>query len=104
MIEITRENFQKEILQEREKRVLLFFYKEEDLPETEKILHELKEDFPLIKLCRIHGEKEKILAFNYQAMTTPHLILFDRGEVIASVDGVVNKERILELLSVERGL
>lgn len=101
---IDRTEFQKQVLQEREKKVLLFFTKENMEGEVEAILKKLEASFPNINIFKIDAEEEKILAFNYQAMELPHLILMERGEVIGSIHGNLSEEIILELLKVEKGL
>lgn len=103
---LSKSNFGDEVLKEKDKRVMLFFYGENDDSSEvlALILAKMEEGFDQIKFCKINAEEEKMLAFNYQALEVPHLILMEKGEVIGSINGAVSEEDILTLIQVEKGL
>lgn len=103
MVELDRSNFGEEVLKEREKRVLLFFYAlfDENCEKVNQLLEEAESEFSQVKFTKIDGEKEKMLAFNYQALRVPAIILLDKGEVIGSAEGVLSKENLKELITLQ---
>ena len=105
MIEIDRSNFQKEVLEERNKKVVLFFYNEEETSENAaQLLEKLEKEKNNLKFCSINAQEEKMLAFNFQAWTLPSVLFLQRGEVIGSVEGEISEKALENLFSVEEGL
>lgn len=103
---LNKNNFGDEVLKEKDKRVMLFFYGENDDSSEvlASILLKMEEGFDQIKFCKINAEEEKMMAFNYQALEVPHLILMEKGEVIGSINGAGSEEDILTLIQVKKGL
>lgn len=96
---ITKENFEKEVLQS-EKTVLVDFWAswcgpcKMIAPEVEQIALE-RDD---IKVCKINVDEQGELAIRHGVMSIPALLFFKNGEVVTTAIGYRKKDEILALL------
>lgn len=96
---ITKENFEKEVLQS-EKTVLVDFWAswcgpcKMIAPEVEQIALE-RDD---IKVCKINVDEQGELAIRHGVMSIPTLLFFKNGEVVTTAIGYRKKDEILALL------
>ena len=96
---ITAENFQKEVIESKE-TVLLDFWAGWCGPckMLAPILDEIALERPDIKVCKINIDEEPKLAQQFQIMSIPTLLVFERGTVLKKTTGALPKKDILELL------
>ena len=98
MITITKDNFEKEVLQ-AEGTVLVDFWAawcgpcKMLMPTIEELAH--SQD--AVKVCKVNVDDEPQLAMQFKVMTIPTLIAFKNGEVIGKLVGVQPKDKILGL-------
>jgi len=98
-------NFEKEVLEEKEKIVLVDFSAEWCPPcqAMKPILEKISENFEEIKLGEVDVEKNLKLAQVYQIISIPTLIFFKEGEIIERITGFLSfddlSQRIKNLLS-----
>ncbi len=98
-------NFEKEVLKEKEKIVLVDFFAEWCPPcqAMKPILEEISENFKEIKVGKVDIEKSPNLAETYQIISIPTLIFFKDGEIIERITGFLPfddlSQRIKNLLS-----
>ena len=98
-------NFEKEVLKEKEKIVLVDFFAEWCPPcqAMKPILEEISENFKEIKVGKVDIEKSPKLAEDYQIISIPTLIFFKDGEIIERITGFLPfddlSQRIKNLLS-----
>ncbi|HPG92415.1 MAG TPA: thioredoxin [Clostridia bacterium] len=98
-IVITNENFDKEVLQS-EKTVLIDFYADWCgpckmlAPIVEKVAEE-RED---VKICKVNVDNERQLAMNFDVMSIPTVVVIKQGKVYRKSVGLVQKQKLLEML------
>ncbi len=98
-------NFEKEVLEEKEKIVLVDFSAEWCPPcqAMKPILEEISEKYKEIKLGEVDVEKNVKLAQNYQIISIPTLIFFKEGKIIERITGFLSfddlSQRIKNFLS-----
>ncbi|MDD6880336.1 MAG: thioredoxin [Firmicutes bacterium] len=99
MLEITKDNFDKEVLMHRGP-VLVDFWAPRCMPcrMLAPIIEEIAEERPDIKVCKIDVDKEPELAIRYSIFSIPTLMVFNNAEVSNKVIGLHTKEQILGLL------
>ncbi|WOO38358.1 thioredoxin [Anaerocolumna sp. AGMB13020] len=101
VLKITRDNFDKEVL-ESEKTVLLDFWAswcgpcKMVSPIIDQVAEEKKDS---IKVGKINIDEEEELAARFRIMSIPTLVVIKDGKVVDSTVGVKPKNAILSLLS-----
>lgn len=96
---ITKENFQKEVI-ESEKTVLLDFFASWCGPcrMLAPVVEEVAEERTDIIVGKVDIDEEMELAQEFKIMSVPTLAVFKNGQMIHKSAGVVSKREILELL------
>lgn len=99
IIEITSENFEKEVIQS-DKTVLIDFYATWCQPckILSPIVEEIAEERDDIKVVKINVDIEGDLVTKYNVYAYPTLIVIKNGEVKNQSIGVINKEQIEAML------
>lgn len=99
VLHITKETFEKEVLQS-EKTVLLDFFATWCGPckMLAPILDEIAEEREDIKVCKVDVDQEPELAAQYQVVSIPTLFVMEKGKVINQSLGAKPKAKILEML------
>ena len=101
VLKITRDNFDKEVL-ESEKTVLLDFWAswcgpcKMVSPIIDQVAEEKKDS---IKVGKINIDEEEELAARFRIMSIPTLVVIKDGKVVDSTVGVKPKNAILSLVS-----
>ena len=98
-LHITKETFEKEVLQS-EKTVLLDFFASWCGPckMLAPILDEIAEEREDIKVCKVDVDQEPELAAQYQVVSIPTLFVIEKGQVVNQSLGAKPKAKILEML------
>ena len=99
VVTITKENFQKEVV-ESEKRVLLDFWASWCGPcrMLSPIVDEIAEERADIKVGKVNVDEQQELAAAFNVMSIPTLIVLDKGKVVNQSVGVRPKKQILTML------
>ncbi len=99
VIKVNNDNFEKEVLQS-EKTVLVDFYADWCGPckMLSPIVDEVAEEIENVKVCKINIDESRDLAGNYDIMSIPTLLVFKNGKVVNSSLGLINKEKVLNLI------
>ena len=99
VVTITKENFQKEVV-ESEKRVLLDFWASWCGPcrMLSPIVDEIAEERTDIKVGKVNVDEQQELAAAFNVMSIPTLIVLDKGQVVNQSVGVRPKKQILTML------
>ena len=98
-IVITKENFQKEVL-ESDKTVLLDFFADWCGPcqMLSPIINEIAQENPQIKVGKINVDEQQELAMQYNVMSIPFLAVFKNGNLDRRTVGYMPKDVILKML------
>lgn len=99
VLNITTENFQKEVLESKEP-VLIDFFADWCGPckMVSPIIDEIAEEKKDIKVGKINVDQQGELAMEYQVMSIPTLMVFLDGKVIRKSMGAQNRQQILSML------
>ncbi len=99
VIQITKENFESEVLNSN-KPVLLDFYADWCGPcrMVGPIVEEIAEENDDIKVGKINVDQQSELAAKYSVMSIPTLVVVKNGEVANISVGAMGKEEILEMI------
>lgn len=101
MINLTNENFEKEVISSK-KPILVDFWAswcgpcQMIAPIVEEISNELSER---IEVGKLNVDEQPEIAIKYDVMSIPTLILFKDGKVVNTIIGYHSKEEILEFIN-----
>ena len=103
VLQITKENFQQEVLQSR-KPVLLDFWAGWCGPcrMLGPVVEEIAEERADVKVGKINVDEQQELAGVFQMMSIPTLMVVKNGDVVHQAVGVRPKQQILSMLGAER--
>ena len=98
-LHITKETFEKEVLQS-EKTVLLDFFATWCGPckMLAPILDEIAEEREDIKVCKVNVDEEMELASRYGIVSIPTLLVIQDGQIVNQSIGAKPKDAILAML------
>ena len=104
VVKITKENFQKEVLQSQ-KPVLLDFWASWCGPcrMVSPVVDEISGERPDIKVGKINVDEQRELAAAFQILSIPTLLVMRQGKVVSQTMGARPKQQILALLSEAQG-
>ena len=99
IVKVTSENFDSEVLKS-EKTVLLDFFANWCGPckMLSPIIHEIAEEYPEYKVCKVDVDEDSALAVRYNIISIPTLIVVKNGKATHTSVGFRQKEEILKLL------
>lgn len=99
VVEITKDNFESEVLKS-DKIVLLDFWASWCGPcrMVSPIVDEIAEEMPEIKVGKINVDEEGELAIKFQVMSIPSLFVFKNGQVASQSVGAKPKNQIIEMI------
>lgn len=102
MTDITKENFQQEVLGPKVP-VILFFASEnsdvEDCKKQQEILQDIEKELnESVKVCVLNVDAQPFLALNYGITSTPSIVFMRYGLFQKRATGVVSKEEILNCI------
>lgn len=100
VIELTKENFESEVLKS-DKTVLVDFWASWCGPcrMLSPVVDEIAEENTAIKVGKVNVDEQEELAMRYGIMSIPTLIVFQNGEIKTQSMGVQPKAAILEMLA-----
>ena len=100
VIKLNNENFNSEV-KESNKVVLVDFYADwcgpckMMSPVIDNIAEELDDNF---KICKLNVDEAQDIAFEYNVMSIPTLIIFKNGTVLEQLVGLKSKSEVLDAL------
>ena len=99
VIELTKDNFDEEILNS-DKKVLIDFWASWCMPcrMLSPVVDEIAEENQQIKVCKVNVDKESELAAAFNVSSIPMLAVIKDKKVVKTSVGVIPKEEILKLL------
>ena len=99
VLKITNENFEREVL-ESNVPVIVDFYAQWCGPckTMSPIIDSIAKENKDVKVGKINVEEEEKLAFKYDIISIPTIIIFKNGEEYKKIIGVTEKENLLNEL------
>lgn len=99
VISITRENFQKEVVESKQP-VLLDFWASWCGPcrMVSPMIDEIAGEMPEVKVGKINVDEQRELAAAFHVMSIPTLVVMKNGEVTAQTVGARPKSQIVSML------
>lgn len=99
VINITKENFETEVLKS-EKPVLLDFWASWCGPckMVSPIIDEIAEETDDIKVGKVNVDEQGELAIEFGIVSIPTLVVIENGEIVNKSVGAIPKEEILNML------
>lgn len=100
VITITKENFQKEVV-ESQMPVLLDFWASWCGPcrQVSPIVDEIAEETPNVKVGKVNVDDQQELAQAFKVMGIPTLVVMENGKPVHRSTGVQSKHRILDMVA-----
>ena len=98
VIELTQENYQKEVI-ESDKPVLIDFFATWCGPckMVSPVVDQIANERPDIKVCKFDVDKNLDLARTFQVMSVPTLVAMKNGKMINKIIGAMPKAQILKM-------
>lgn len=98
-LNITKQNFEKEVLHS-DKKVLIDFWAAWCGPcrRVSPVIEEIAEERPDIKVCKVNVDEQQELAAQFQIMSIPALVVMEHGQIVNQSVGARPKAQILSLL------
>ena len=100
VIELTKQNFQSEVAESKEK-VLIDFWASWCGPcrMVSPIVDEIAEESPAgVKVCKVNVDEQPELAQQFQVMSSPTLLVMKDGKPVASSVGARPKQFIVKMI------
>jgi len=99
IINITKENFENEVLKS-DKKVLLNFWATWCMPCTmlSPIVDEVSEEINTVKFGKVNVDEQGELAQTFGISSIPALIVIENGKVVNQSVGLIPKNQILQLI------
>lgn len=99
VLEVTEENFEKEVLNES-KKVLVDFYAQWCGPcqVLSPIVEEVAKSNPDIKVVRVNIDDAESLAIDYGVMSIPTLVVIEAGKEVNRSVGLISQNEIEDLI------
>ncbi|MCC8068646.1 MAG: thioredoxin [Ruminococcus sp.] len=99
IINITKENFENEVLKS-DKKVLLDFWATWCMPCTmlSPIVDEVSEEINTVKFGKVNVDEQGELAQTFGISSIPALIVIENGKVVNQSVGLIPKNQILQLI------
>ena len=100
VINITKENFQQEVM-ESEKTVLVDFFATWCGPckMLSPVIDEIAEEREDIKVCKVDIDEQPELASRYRVMSVPTLMVMKEGKIVEQSIGARPKHQILAMMA-----
>ena len=101
VLKISNDNYSKEVLEYKEKVVLVDFYADwcgpckMMAPVVEEISEELKDK---VKVCKVNVDENQNLAAQYGIMSIPTLIFVKNGKLEKTLVGLRNKQELVSII------
>lgn len=99
VLEITSENFEKEVL-ESDKKVLIDFYADWCGPckMLSPIIEEVSGEEANVKFVKLNIDQAEDIAIDYQVMSIPTLVVMENGKEVNRSVGLIDKDQVKDLI------